>query len=456
MDGHDDDRRKGARGQGGSQGGSKGGDKPRRPVAGLDARQAALDVLRLVRRGDGLDKALGICRSFDALEGPDRAFARQLATTVLRRQGSLDALVETYLKRPLTPKQDELRAILRLLAAQIVLLGTPAHAAGYIATELAKGRQETRGYAKLVNALGRRMAEDGRERLAKVPLRADTPGWLWRRLERAYGPKANRAIAEAHRAEPPLDITAPRGRAAWAGRLEAEPLGPVTLRRTSGGRIEELDGFDEGAWWVQDLAATLPVSLFGDVSGRTAYDLCAAPGGKTMQLCAGGASVTALDSSAGRMSLLEGNLGRVGHTARLVVADVLAWQPDGPADLVLLDAPCSATGTARRNPDVLRAKDEQLAQGLAKLQDAMIDAAARMVAPGGTLVFSTCSLLPVEGEERAEAALARLDGFERVPVTPDDLGGLTGLVTKAGDLRCHPGKAPGMDGFFATRLRRTG
>ncbi|MBB4657937.1 RsmB/NOP family class I SAM-dependent RNA methyltransferase [Parvularcula dongshanensis] len=446
--GGDGDRR--GEGRGAGRGGEK---RPPRVVEGLTARQAALDVLRLVSRGDSLDKALGTCRSFAELEGSDRAFARQLATTVLRRQGSLDEVIETYLRDPIGPKQLELRLILRLLAGQLLLLGTPPHAAAMTATELAKGRAETRGYAKLVNAIGRRLSETGAERLTKVPLRADTPGWLWRKLERAYGPAATRAIAEAHQAEPPLDLTVPADREGWAERLEAQAVGPATLRRPGGGRIEALPGYEEGAWWVQDLAATLPVTLLGDLRDRVVFDLCAAPGGKTMQICAGGADVTAVDSGEGRMGLLRANLERTGLEARTVVADVLAWEPDHGADLVLLDAPCSATGTARRNPDVLRSKDEKLAVGLAKLQDRMIDRALSFLKPGGVLVFATCSLLPEEGEERAEAALARHAGLERLTVSPEELGGLDGLVTKAGDLRCHPGKAPGMDGFFATRLR---
>ena len=427
-------------------------DKPKRRVEGFDARLAAQDVLRLVRKGDSLDKALHTCRSFAELEGPDRALARNIASTVLRRQGSLDAVIETYLREPLTPKQGELRGILRILAAQILILGTPPHAAGMIATQLAKERQETQGYARLVNAIGRRMSEDGKERLEKVGVRADTPGWLWRRIERAYGAKAARAIAEAHRQTPPLDVTVRGEPERWAELLEAEVVGPVTVRRGQPGRIETLEGYEAGDWWVQDLAASLPVRLFGDVSGLVAYDLCAAPGGKTMQLCAGGAEVTAVDASEGRLRLVEHNLERTKLTARLVVADVLTYEADRLADVVLLDAPCTATGTARRNPDVLWTKSEDLAKGLANLQDKMIDQAVACLKPGGTLVFSTCSLLPVEGEERAAAALQRHERLERVPVTPEEVGGLK-VINRDGDLRCHPGKAPGMDGFFASRLK---
>ena len=430
-------------------------EKPRRKIEGFDARLAALDVLRLVRRGDSLDKALFTCRSFAALEGPDRALARNIASTVLRRQGSLDEVIETYLREPLTPKQDELRAILRIVAAQILILGTPPHAAGMIGTQLAKERQETQGYARLVNAIGRRIAENGPERLAKASVRADTPGWLWRRIERAYGPKAARAIAEAHRQTPPLDVTVRGDADEWATLLEADRVGPVTVRRGQPGRVETLEGYDAGAWWVQDLAASLPVLLMGDVTDLHVLDLCAAPGGKTMQLCARGADVTAVDASEGRMRLVERNLERTKLSARLITADVLDFEPDRLADAVLLDAPCTATGTARRNPDVTWTKTEELASGLAKLQDRMIDRAVACLKPGGTLVFSTCSLLPLEGEERAQAALERHERLERVPVTPEEVGGLK-VVNRDGDLRCHPGKTPSMDGFFAARFTLKG
>lgn len=453
------DRASGPGAPGGPPRGRKPGKpKPVRLLPGVPARAAALDILRAVRKGESLEEACDGARGFAVLEGPDRGFARLLATTVLRRMGTLDAIYEPDLDRELKPEQEELRAMLQLCAAQLILLDTPIHAVASTMVEVAKTRRDTEGYAGLVNVLCRRIADKGATRMAGQPARIDTPGWLWRRLERAYGPDMARAIAEAHRGEPPLDLTMcdPAEAEAWAGHLEATPIGPRTLRRAVGGRIEALPGYNEGAWWVQDLAATLPVALFGDVAGKTVYDLCAAPGGKTMQLAASGAHVTAVDASKARLERLADNLRRTRLDAHILHEDVLAWQPNERADLVLLDAPCTATGTIRRNPDLLWSKGEENLNALQNLQDHMLDEASRMVKPGGLLVFSTCSLLPEEGEARIAAALARHPGLSRLPIDPARIGGLP-VINKDGDIRALPSimtSAGGMDGFFASVLQK--
>ncbi|MEM6650224.1 MAG: RsmB/NOP family class I SAM-dependent RNA methyltransferase [Pseudomonadota bacterium] len=430
---------------------------PPRTKPGLPARGAALDLLRLTRRGRSLDEALTICRSFNDLEGADRAFARQLASTVLRRQGSLDEVVAAYLDRPLKANQHELRALLRLAAAQIVLLEVPPHAAASTAVDLARERQELRPFAKLVNALARRMAESGADTLEKLPPRVDTPGWLWRQLQRAYGPKKTADMALAHRQEPPLDMTVKElsSRDGLAVAIGASAVGPVSLRRTMGGRVEELAGYEDGSWWVQDVAATLPARLAGDIEDKMVYDLCAAPGGKTLQLAAAGAKVTAVDISPHRIERLHENLTRTGLSARVEEADILQWRPREKADVVLLDAPCTATGTIRRNPDLLWQKKEEEVDILSKLQDRMLGHALTLVKPGGLLIFATCSLLPEEGELRVEAALKRHDRLARVPVTPEEVGDLP-VINKDGDIRCLPSflkDQGGMDGFFVSRLR---
>ncbi|RFB05172.1 RsmB/NOP family class I SAM-dependent RNA methyltransferase [Parvularcula marina] len=427
-------------------------------IEGLASRGAALDILRLLRSGLALDEALSVSKTFESLEGADRGFARALVMTVLRRRNTLDEIYAPFLDRPLKPNQHEVRTILRLAAAQIIFLETPPHAAASTAVDLARERRETAGFAKLINALCRRMAEADPERIKALPPRTDTPGWFWRKLERSHGAKAARTIAQVHASEPPLDLTfrTSADRDEWAEKLGAEPVGEVSLRQLDRGRTENIEGYEDGIWWVQDLAATLPARLAGDVAGKRVYDLCAAPGGKTMQLAAAGADVTAVDISPSRMERLTANLQRTNLKATSFICDVLDWQPEDLADVVLLDAPCTATGTVRRHPDLLWSKKEEDAEALAVLQDRMLDHVTAMVAPGGLLIFATCSLLPEEGEERAARFLKTHPEFERVPVTEEDVAGLP-VINRDGDLRCTPAVLAdkgGMDGFFAARFRK--
>jgi 16S rRNA (cytosine967-C5)-methyltransferase len=258
-------------------------------------------------------------------------------------------------------------------------------------------------------------------------------------------------------ADPPLDITAKVDPAAWAAPLGAALLPTGTLRRMHAGAVEQLPGFVEGAWWVQDAAAALPARLFGDVAGKRVIDLCAAPGGKTAQLAAAGAKVTAVEKSPSRARRLEANLRRLGLAAQVAVADATVWRPDQAADAVLLDAPCSATGTARRHPDVPHLKRPDDLVSLTAIQDALLTAAGAMVQPGGILVYTVCSLEPEEGRERIAAFLSREPSWERVPVVAAEVGGFAPAISAEGDLRTLPGEAPdpgGWDGFYACRLRR--
>ena len=429
--------------------------------AGLPARRAALDILTLVRAGSSLDEALEKCRSFNALDGADRGLARLLATTVLRRQGGLDDLIGPYLDKPLPKRAAKAMDMLRLAAAQTALLDTPDHAAVSTAVALAKAFRETEGYAGLVNAIARKIAKSGKAAMEKQPERIDTPGWLWRRWERAYGPAKARAIAAAHRAEAPLDLTPKRPEAAeaLAESLGAELLPTGSLRLAEAGAVAALPGYAEGLWWVQDAAAALPAKLLGDVAGKRVFDLCAAPGGKTMQLAAAGADVVAVDIAGMRLKTIAENLQRTGLKAETVKADILDWAPEEKADAILLDAPCSATGTIRRHPDILRSRTEEDAAGLVELQGKLIDKAAGLLKEGGILVYATCSLQPEEGERQIEAALARNPRLERVAVEAAEIGGLSDAVTRDGDLRTLPSMQPargGMDGFFAARLKLSG
>lgn len=423
-------------------------------------RAAVLDALAAVLRrrtpmDDALERALVAAGEVPAR---DRAFARLLLATVLRRLGQTDDLLARMLDRPEPPRADVMD-LLRLGAVQILFLGTPAHAAVDTTVALAAARRQPQAKG-LVNAVLRRVAREGAAIVAgQDAARLNTPGWLWLSWRQGHGTPAARAIANAHLEEPPLDLTVRDGATGWAERLGATLLPTGSLRLTAPGPVTELPGFAEGAWWVQDAAAALPARLLGDVAGRRVFDLCAAPGGKTAQLAAAGARVTAVDRSDRRLRRVAENLDRLGLSADLVTADVTDWAPeDGPADAVLLDAPCSATGTIRRHPDIPHVKVAGDVEDLAEVQAWMLAGVARLVKPGGLLVYCTCSLEAREGERQVEALLAGGAPFERVPVRAEEVGGEAALVTADGDLRTHPGLwagRGGLDGFYAARLRRT-
>lgn len=429
---------------------------------GLLARQAAVWLLEAVlRRNQGLDEALAPAFSappFKALEARDRAFARLIAATVLRRLGQVDAVLKTFQTRRLPPRAGATQNIFRAAAAQILFLGTPAHAAVSSAVALAHADKAAVHYKGLLNAVLRKVAAEGLGLLAQQDAaRLNTPQWLWEGWREAYGDNTTRAIAAAHLKEPPLDLSARGDAAALAEKLQAQLLPTGSLRLEAGGRIEDLPGFAEGEWWVQDMAAALPARLLGDVAGKPVLDLCAAPGGKTAQLAAAGAKVTAVDRSGKRMELVRENLSRLKLEAHCVTADAVEWRPKSPARFILLDAPCSATGTIRRHPDTAWRKTPKQVEELAALQDRLLDAASAMLAPGGLLVYCVCSLQPQEGRERIAGLLARDTTLQHVPIERQEIGGLSALISPEGDLRSLPSHLEalgGMDGFFAARLRK--
>lgn len=426
-------------------------------TAPTSARAVALRALhRILGQRRPFDEALERDPGFAGLETRDRGFAWLLVSTVLRRLGQIDAAVTACLAKPLTPKAREAENILRLGAAQLLFLGTPAHAAVGETVTLTEGR--LRPYAALVNAVLRRLAGDGPGLVASQDApRLNTPGWLWATWVEEYGEAGARAIAAAHGEEPPLDLSVKGDAAAWAERLGAELLPTGSLRYRGETSVAALPGYAEGAWWVQDAAAALPARLFGEIGGKLVIDLCAAPGGKTLQLAAAGARVIAVDRSAARLAQVAENLARTGLTAQTVVADAAAWRPPAPADCVLLDAPCSATGTIRRHPDIPHVKTAEDIVRLVPLQDRLLEAAADMVAPGGRLVYCVCSLQSAEGSSRIESFLGRQPRFRRVPLQPGELGGADELITPLGELRTAPfhfADRGGMDGFYACRLDR--
>jgi 16S rRNA (cytosine967-C5)-methyltransferase len=436
---------------------------PQPEVPGLAARRIAADILDgVLRRRVALDDQLsgkGAHPGLIALADRDRALMRRLVATVLRRLGTLRALLAGLLEKGFPSEAPRTETILLIGAAQILWLEVPDHAAVDLSVRLAQADRRAARYAGLINAVLRRVAQN---RETKLPPRVtrDTPEWLVKRWTRTYGADVARAIAEANGHEPALDLTVKHDAESWAERLRGRVLATGTVRTIAHGAISLLPGFSEGAWWVQDTAASLPARLLGDVRGLDVADLCAAPGGKTAQLAVAGARVTAIDRSAARLVRLRENLARLSLQAETVTADVLEWQ-SGPFDAVLLDAPCSATGTIRRHPDVPWLKAEADIAALTSLQQRLLDRAIDLLKPGAILVYCVCSLEPEEGVNQIDALLARNTGVARKPITAQEVYGHAEFVTADGDLRTLPlhlsdpdPRWGGLDGFYAARLTR--
>jgi 16S rRNA (cytosine967-C5)-methyltransferase len=422
-----------------------------------DSRAVAIGLLKeVLDRRRPLDDALAASDGFSRLDARDRAAARMLAATVLRRRGQIEGLIDDCLDHPLPYSARPVRHYLRLGVAQLLFLDVPDHAALNTTVALARAAGHDR-YTGLVNAVLRRLSRDGKTMAAKQDAaRLNTPDWLWQSWQATYGETVARDIAAAHLGEPPLDLSIRADARGRAGELDAEALPTGTLRRWAGGRVADLPGYADGWWWVQDAAAALPARLLSDIAGRRVIDLCAAPGGKTAQLAAAGANVVAVDKSPRRLDLLGANMKRLGLEAERVIGDATSWRPAQPADAVLLDAPCTATGTIRRHPEIPWLKSAEDVAAMAGIQDALLDAAVEMVRPGGLLVYCTCSLQPEEGRDRIAALQARGAPVAPVPVRRAEVSGLAELIA-GGCLRTlpsHLATVGGMDGFFAARLRR--
>jgi 16S rRNA (cytosine967-C5)-methyltransferase len=420
-------------------------------VQGLPARAAALDLLvAALSRRAGLDEGL-THPALHALSARDRAFARALVMATLRRLGPIDAALQARLQKP---PPDRVVQILRLGVAQIFGLGTPAHAAVATSVDLTAADKGTAPLKGLVNAVLRGLVREPPS-LDDPDLAA--PPWLYARWRAAFGEAEARAVAAQILEEPATDLSLkdPATAAELAPGLEAEVLPGGTLRTGLRGDVAGWPGYAEGSWWVQDASAAVPARLLGVTEGHTALDLCAAPGGKTLQLAAAGAKVVAVDRSAGRLKRVSENLARTGLSADLITADATQWNDRRTYDAVLLDAPCSATGTFRRHPDVLWAAKPGDIATLAALQSKLLDAAARRTAPGGRLVYCVCSLEPEEGEAQVAAFLARAPGFTVEPVAPGEGGAPERSLLPDGTLRILPHHRPGgTDGFYIARMRR--
>jgi 16S rRNA (cytosine967-C5)-methyltransferase len=432
--------------------------RPDSAPSGLAARRATIRILSdVLRQKRPLDVAAASALAGSGLASRDSAFARAIATTALRRFGQLQALIATFVPKPPPPhKAGPTLEILIAGACELLFLNVAPHAAVDAANRLAQEDAKAVHFKGLINAVLRRVTREGAAVIAAQdsgPL--NTPDWLWPRWMETYGEETARAIAEAHAAVPPLDLTFRREDDPHSDFAEAVPLAPGRLRLTDAGRIEALPGFSEGHWWVQDFAASLPARLLGDIAGKRVIDLCAAPGGKTAQLASAGAQVTAVDVSSDRLALVRENLERLQLNAELVAADARDWRPPSPSPFVLLDAPCTATGTIRRHPDLPWLKTAADLSICETLQHELVEAAAEMTAPGGVLVYAVCSLEPEEGEERIASFLARRSDFAREPIRAEDVFDPR-FISEDGDLRTLPflwAEKGGMDGFYAARLK---
>jgi 16S rRNA (cytosine967-C5)-methyltransferase len=435
-------------------------------VPGLAARRIAADIVDgvLHRRrtlDDQLDGA-GAHPGLKALADRDRALMRRLVATVLRRLGTLGYVLSRLLDRGIPTDVPRAQSALLVGAAQILWMDVPDHAAVDLSVRLVQTDRRAAKYAGLVNAVLRRCAREGAGLVEEVKSQVlNVPPWLLVRWVANYGEATAKQMAHALGHEPSLDITVKSDAAQWASRLHGEVLPTGTVRTLLHGSVAMLPGFSEGEWWVQDAAAAIPALLFGDVTGKSIADLCAAPGGKTAQLVQAGARVVAVDRSPSRMARLRDNLVRLELAADTVVADAAEWQGGEPGgfDGVLLDAPCTSTGTIRRHPDIAWLRQEADIPALVNLQRRLLQKAAGLLKPGGLLIYCTCSLEPEEGEQAIAAVLATEPGLKRQPIKAHEVADLSEVVTAEGDLRTLPCHLPhadprlgGLDGFYVARL----
>lgn len=433
----------------------------------LLTRHLAVEIFDAVfRQNKGLEDEYSFCmerqEKKQPLENRDRTFVRLLATVMLRRLGQIDDIIKHFLKHPLPDKAHYVQDILRISTAQLVFLDTPPHAAVSTGVSLVKQNKEFSGFSALTNAVLRRISQKGKQIAAtQNPAQLNIPSWLYEKWEKEYGQENARKIADAGLQEAPLDFSVKTDHGLWAEKLQAVEMPTGTLRRAKPASIPSLPGFEEGNWWIQDLSAAIPARLFHSLNGKKTVDICAAPGGKTAQMLIAGADVTAIDVSAGRIKRLNENLNRLSLNARIICADARKWwtaegKNSEKFDAVLLDAPCSATGTLRRHPDVAWHRTPQDIGRLNKTQSELLETAVDMMTDEGELIYCVCSVLPEEGRLIIDTAVE--NGLvERIALTTDDVP--AEMITKDGDLCILPfyyETTGGCDGFFAARLKKRG
>ena len=443
--------------------------RPHRPAKSQRPGVAARDVA-VALYGAVLDQRQPLDQLLDPSAGDsgfrdlaprDRRLARAIVATALRRNGEINATLSRLIARPLPRRAGNSRRILEIATAQLLFMDVADHAVVSVALDQINVDRNARHFKGLANAVLRRIAREKATILSDHDAaRLNTPDWLWDRWSSAYGEAMAREIAEMHLIEPGLDLSVKSDPEVWAERLGGIVLPTGSVRLIPRGPIEDLAGYADGAWWVQDAAAALPARLLEPLDGMRVADLCAAPGGKTAALALAGADVTAVDISAQRLDRLRNNLARLNLKVSTVTADILKWEPAERFDRILLDAPCTATGTIRRHPDVARLKQPEDVAALAAVQARMLEHAITLLKPGGTLVYCTCSLEPEEGERQFENAVSR-HGLTLLPISPDEIGGVGEVITAAGTVRTLPCHLPaselrlgGLDGFFIGRCRR--
>jgi 16S rRNA (cytosine967-C5)-methyltransferase len=430
-------------------------------AARIAAARAVAEALTLARPLEERLADLGLRAG--GLDPRDRALARSIATVALRRLGTIRKALARRLEKGMPKRGGALEWTLIVAAAQILFLDVPDHAAVDLAVKATRADPASAPFAALANAVLRTIARERDAILASSdPLEDDAPGWLAQRWRATYGERLARAIAAAHRAEPTLDISVKSSADGWAARLGGIVLPTGSVRLDTHTPVGELEGYSTGEWWVQDAAAALPARLLRPAMGMRIVDLCAAPGGKAAELAAAGAEVTTVDRSAERLKLLAANFERLRLHSEIVVADALAFDAP-PFDAVLLDAPCLATGTIRRHPDVAWIKRPGDLPPLIKLQAQLLDRAIALTRSGGAIVYCVCSLEPEEGEAQIAAVLRRNPDARRSRIAAEEIGGLAESLTPAGDLRTLPShlwgddpRRSGLDGFFAARLVKAG